>query len=243
MKSGKKTRMKSVAMSQIGDGKTPNKYWVSVSDDYYLHDPKENTMIWQSESAGREAKGKTLRVFKTYEEAKRFADGIELDSKKDGINVSTVSIEDRLSGQVHERTYNSTTEDLKFTMEQERKLGVPSSIRAGKVDAQHAEELYRLYGGSIPSYLNIINKDKIKIRAEQWEGAGAKEITITPKDVVDYYHTEARNITSGVRSLAGFAGDWRMVDGMAKEALEVFKILNKPALDREAKKRGMELKA
>jgi len=242
MKSGKKTRMKSVSTAQIGDGKTPNMYWVTVSNDYYISDPKENYLHWASELKKIPIKTATLKKFKTYEEAKRFADGIELDSKQKDINVSSLVIEDRLSGQLYHKTYNWEEEDIKFTMGQEKKLGVPSTIRAGNVDADHAEELYKLYGGSIPSYLNIVNKNKITIRAEQWEGAGAKEITITPKDVVDYYHTEARNITSGARSLAGFAGDWRMVDGMAKEALEVFKILNKPALEREAKKHGMELK-
>jgi len=104
------------------------------------------------------------------------------------------------------------------------------------------EKILDLYGGEIPNYLKIVSKNKIKIRAEVWEGAGAKWITITPKDVIKYYATQAGNICSGIRCIAGFCSDWRMVDNMAKEALEIFKTINKPALRKYAKQYGMELK-
>ena len=108
------------------------------------------------------------------------------------------------------------------------------------------EKLENLYTDGIPDYLKIVSKNRIKIKAEVWEGAGAKWITITPKDVIDYYRPNRRmgasELMSGARTLAGFTTDWRMVDNMAKESLEIFKVLNREALKKEGKKYGMELK-
>lgn len=237
------TRMRKQAVYQIADGKTPNKYWVSVSSDYYVEDLKDRFLDWASSVKGITVKNKILKRFDTYEEAKRFADSITLQSKVNSIEANTISVEDRLSGQVYERSLGGhSVEDIKFTMEQEKKLGVPSSIRKGKIDSVMAEELYKLYNGQIPSYLNVVDRNKLRIMASPYEGAEGKWIDITPADVVNYYATDARDITSGARSLAGFGGDWRMIDNMAKESLEVFKVLNRKALDRESKKRGMELK-
>ena len=134
--SSKRQRLK-IPTVQIGDGKTPNKYWVSVSSDYYIEDKKERTLNWASDSKFAPAvKGKTLKVFRTYEEAKAYADSIELESKVQGVEANTVTVEDRLSGQVYERSVGTRpTEDIKFTKDRERELGVSSSLRKpeGKV--------------------------------------------------------------------------------------------------------------
>jgi len=136
-KSGRKQRLTKISTAQIGDGKTPNKYWVSVSSDYYLYDPKENFSDWASSVKGIKTEGKTVKVFNTYEEAKRFTDSIELGSKLSGVEVNTVSIEDRLSGQVHERSLGANViEDLKFTKEKEKELGVPSTMRQSEKSAK-----------------------------------------------------------------------------------------------------------
>jgi hypothetical protein len=129
----KTSRMRKVATAQIGDGKTPNKYWVSITDDYYVHDPRERLYEMASEVKGIKTKGKTVKVFKTYEEAKAYADSIELRSDViDGIEVNTVNIEDRLTGQVYERSLDMTPqEDISFTIKEEKKRGVKSSIRKG----------------------------------------------------------------------------------------------------------------
>ena len=50
--------------------------------------------------------------------------------------------------------------------------------------------------------------------------------TITLDDVARYYADEARNQSSGCRTLAGLAGDWRDIDGLAHLALEWFKRFN-----------------
>jgi len=104
------------------------------------------------------------------------------------------------------------------------------------------EKLDSMYPDGQPEYLNIVDKSKIKIRAGQYEGAPVKWHTVTPRDVVVYYSADARNISSGIRTLGTFSTDWRMVDNMAKESLEIFKIINRPALNREAKKHEMSLK-
>jgi len=107
------------------------------------------------------------------------------------------------------------------------------------------EKLENLYIDGVPDYLKIVSKNKIKIRAEAWEGAGLRWITITPKDVINYYRQDNPSGCagmSGARTLGSFTTDWRMVDNMAKESLEVFKIINRKTLEKEGKKFGMELK-
>ena len=103
-------------------------------------------------------------------------------------------------------------------------------------------ELTKFWDDNIPDYVDKVNKNLYTIKASTWEGGEAGLVKITPENLIEYYHTEARNITSGVRTLAGFSGDWRQVDGMAKEALEWFKLVNRPALVREGKKYGMTLR-
>ena len=110
---------------------------------------------------------------------------------------------------------------------------------------QEFELLDDLYGGEIPSYLKIISKNIIKIKAEIWEGAGIKWIKIIPKDVINYYRQDNSmgcSGMSGCRTLSTFTTDWRMVDNMAKECLEIFKLINREALEKEGKKYEMELK-
>jgi len=124
-------------------------------------------------------------------------------------------------------------------------------LKEGKLDAKKTqyrslpedmrEQLQDLYGNEVPEYLDIVNKNRIRIKVEDWRGR--RWIEITPKDVIEYYDTQARNITSGVRNLAGHLGDWRNIDALAKESLEIFKITSRPELERLGKKRGMTLRA
>jgi len=62
---------------------------------------------------------------------------------------------------------------------------------------------------------------------------------ITVENVIYYYAHDARNMTSGCRSLGELAGDWRPIDRLAKECLEIYKVLKRDQLVREAKKHGM----
>ena len=77
--------------------------------------------------------------------------------------------------------------------------------------------------------------------AENWQySARVKRIRLA--NVIEYYHSQARNISSGMRSIAGIHGDWRQIDYIATDCLEYFKCVNRPALERESRKYGMELR-
>jgi len=104
----------------------------------------------------------------------------------------------------------------------------------------HLDKLEEFYGWDIPDYILEAGKRFIKIRVSDWRGE--QDLRITLKDVVDYYYHWARNITSGCRVIAGYAGDWRPVDRLVKECLEWFKFINIEALRREGRKYGLTLK-
>ena len=108
-----------------------------------------------------------------------------------------------------------------------------------KVD-QH-DKLEEFYQGEVPEYILEAGKTFIKIRMSDWRGE--QDLRITVKDVVEYYRKWARDIISGCRMIAGYAGDWRPIDRLAKECLEWFKVVNIEALRREGIKHGMTLKA
>ncbi len=93
----------------------------------------------------------------------------------------------------------------------------------------HLDKLGEFYQqGDIADYVLGAGKSFIKIRVSDWRGD--EDLKITLKDVVEYYCKWADNITSGCRVIAGYAGDWRLVDRLAKECLEWFKLVNIEAL-------------
>ena len=71
---------------------------------------------------------------------------------------------------------------------------------------------------------------------------GHKKTRVTPQDVIEYYAHEARNMSSGCRTLAGITGDWRNMDECAKECLNIYKVLKRVELVKYAHKHNMELK-
>ena len=102
------------------------------------------------------------------------------------------------------------------------------------------EVLETFYQGEIPGYIKSAGKTYITIQISDWSGSQALKITLA--DVIEYYATQERNIVSGIRTLAGHSGDWRPIDHLAAEALEWFKYINRPMLEREGRKHGMTLK-
>ncbi len=92
----------------------------------------------------------------------------------------------------------------------------------------HLDKLKEFYGWDIANYILGAGKSFIKIRVSDWRGE--QDLKITLKDVAEYYRKWADNITSGCRVIAGYAGDWRLVDRLAKECLEWFKLVNIGAL-------------
>lgn len=118
------------------------------------------------------------------------------------------------------------------------------------VSDENFDAVADIFDGEIPQYLRIINKNRLQVKTGGWANYNGRLLTeedsvwvnISVKDVIFYYYRDARNISSGIRTLAGYSGDWRGVDSLAKTCLEVFKIINRSALEREGKRFGMELK-
>lgn len=111
-------------------------------------------------------------------------------------------------------------------------------VKYSKIDC--FDKLAEFYQGSPPDYILEASKSYIKIKVSDWRGE--QDLKITPRDVVEYYCYQADNIISGCRTLAGYTGDWRPVDRLAKECLEWFKFVNIGALKREGRKHGLSLK-
>lgn len=101
---------------------------------------------------------------------------------------------------------------------------------------RNEQELYSVFGSSIVAKNS--RRICIKLYTESIDERQTLEVTIS--DVIDYYETQARNISSGCRSFAGVVGDWRPIDDIAHACLEAFKIINIEGLRREARKRGIE---
>jgi hypothetical protein len=64
-------------------------------------------------------------------------------------------------------------------------------------------------------------------------------IKITPTNLAEFYATQANNLSSGIRSLAGLAGDWRPISALADLALDWFKSVNVEGMRRAARRVGL----
>jgi hypothetical protein len=119
-----------LARKIVGDGKLPNKYFLSLSNDYLYFDGESSNWIGDLIKSF-ESKGGTIAVFNSYAEAKKYAESVTLGEKGqfEGkiFNVNRVTIEDRLTGELYERTktffpetgnsIEEEHEDLRFTKE------------------------------------------------------------------------------------------------------------------------------
>ncbi len=123
----KKLSIENQARVQVGDGKTPNKYFVTISNDFEIFIKKQGMIESASEVMKFKAKGKAIKVFNNFNDAKDFAESINLGVKSNNFSINSVFIEDRLSGQVFVRNFTDSREDIKFTQEQEKKKGVEST--------------------------------------------------------------------------------------------------------------------
>lgn len=126
----------------IGDGKFPNKYWVSASNDFMIC--KKGVCDWASETKNFEVKSKTFAKFDTFNEAVDYLyEEFYFPDDIDDAEWRNVFIEDRLSGQIYERSYYvypfskkgilkhngynieiESHKDTEFTEEQMRKRGL-----------------------------------------------------------------------------------------------------------------------
>lgn len=65
-------------------------------------------------------------------------------------------------------------------------------------------------------------------------------LKITLADLAEFYATQANNLSSGIRVLAGQPGDWRPMSQLADLALGWFKHVNVDGMRRAARKIGLE---
>lgn len=65
-------------------------------------------------------------------------------------------------------------------------------------------------------------------------------VTISLDDLARYYAVEARNLSSGCRTLAGLTGDWRYIDGLASLALMWFRRVNENGMRTAARRHGIQ---
>jgi len=64
-------------------------------------------------------------------------------------------------------------------------------------------------------------------------------VRITPDNLAEFYATQANNLVSGMRTLAGLTGDWRPVSQLADLALAWFKRVNIEGMRRAARRAGL----
>jgi hypothetical protein len=103
------------------------------------------------------------------------------------------------------------------------------------------EKLDEFYNGEIPQYIISAGRTFITIKCQDvLDNSLNNKITVA--EIIRYYFKDARNISSGCRTLGSLTGDWRGVDNLAKECLEWFKFVNRDGLAKEGKKYGMELR-
>lgn len=67
-------------------------------------------------------------------------------------------------------------------------------------------------------------------------------LKISPADLAEFYRTQANNLSSGIRTLAGQHGDWRPISELADLALSWFKVVNVEGMRRAARRVGLEPK-
>ena len=90
----------------------------------------------------------------------------------------------------------------------------------------------------IGGFVEKAGKTFLVIRANNAFGESTT-IKITPTNLAEFYATQANNLSSGIRTLAGLSGDWRPISELANLALVWFKHINVVAIRRAARKVGL----
>ena len=105
---------------------------------------------------------------------------------------------------------------------------------------QALNDLYDEY----PNYIDWekSTRKKLVTRVKDVLFDETKSYTVIPADVAKYYATQAPNLGSGMRQLSSITGDWRAIDGLAKECLEIFKLTCPNVLRKESRALGLEPK-
>ena len=90
----------------------------------------------------------------------------------------------------------------------------------------------------IGEFVERAGKSFLVIRAADVFGE-ATTIRITPINLAEFYATQANNLSSGIRTLAGLPGDWRPISDLADVALSWFKSVNIEGMRRAGRRVGL----
>ncbi len=102
---------------------------------------------------------------------------------------------------------------------------------------QQFDQIDKLFEDQLPEYFEIVNTNKIRVKTDQSFLRGTKDNwhNITFDDILKYFSYEV-NSMSGLRQLGTIAGDWRNINDLAEQCIEIFKIL-KPKKFLEGKRK------
>lgn len=100
--------------------------------------------------------------------------------------------------------------------------------------ADHTHDARHLLG----DFVERAGKTFLVVRCGDGFG-GERAVRVTPDDVAAFFATQARDLASGCRTLAGVTGDWRGVSELAQACLDWFKRVNVAAMRRAARRRGL----
>lgn len=125
-----------MAKNMVGDGNTPNMYFVSISNDYYFWNNDLYGFDWASDHIkDYKANGSTIEHFNTFNEALEYIENnLYLGMTHSDMVVNHISIEDRISGEIWymskyfdpimAREWDETIQDTKFTEEKLKELDI-----------------------------------------------------------------------------------------------------------------------
>jgi hypothetical protein len=103
-----------------------------------------------------------------------------------------------------------------------------------KVTTSYTSEAKKRVG----SFVQQAGKTFLVVKASNAFG-DPTSIKITPADLAEFYATQASNLSSGLRTLAGLCGDWRPISELASLALGWFKQVNVEGMRRAARRVGL----
>lgn len=90
----------------------------------------------------------------------------------------------------------------------------------------------------IGEFVQQAGKSFLVIRAADVFG-DPTTIKITPINLAEFYRSQANNLSSGIRTLAGLSGDWRPISELADVALLWFKTVNIEEMRRAGRRVGL----
>lgn len=100
------------------------------------------------------------------------------------------------------------------------------------------ELLMKNWYGDPPQWVKTLSRTYLIVRVSNILEE-TQDLKVTQQDVAEFYDTQAMNMMSGARTLAGWTGDWRPVSELAQFCLDWFKLVDIKGMRRVSRKRGL----